>query len=128
MKFFLASLMVVSGQFAHAFELNCKSTSGISLNAEINNAFIENFELSNKGKLIAESRRPLSASRSYDMFSSSNFTENLPYWSFMLASDKNCSYRLALPDEDLRDFTFVALLSSWGKGCSTQEVELLCNP
>jgi len=120
--------MVIYGQFSYAFELNCKSTSGISLNAELNNASIENFELSSRGKIIAGSRRLLTASKSYDMFRSSNFTENLPYWSFMLSSDKSCSYRLSLPNEDLRDFTFVALLSSWGKGCATQEVELLCNP
>lgn len=128
MKFFLASLLVIYGQFSYALELNCKSTSGLSLNAELNNASIESFELTSKGKTIAESRRLLTATKSYDMFRSQNFTENLPYWSFMLASDKNCSYRLALPNEDLRDYTFVALVSSWGKGCATQEVELLCNP
>lgn len=128
MKFFLASLMVVYGQFSYAFELKCQSTSGITLNAELNNTSIESFELVSKGKVIAESRRFLSARKSYDMFKSENFTGNLPYMSYMLASDKNCSYLLALPDEDLRDFTFVGLLQTWGKGCATQEVELLCNP
>lgn len=127
MKLFFALLMVVFGQSSYAFELNCKSTSGLTLKANLEGAAIEAFTLTFNGTPIAESKRFLAPTKSYDMIQSQNFTDNLPYWSYSLKADQNCSYQLSLPEEDLRDYSFVALVHTWGKQCRSQEVELVCN-
>lgn len=127
MKYFLALLMVAFGHSSYAFELNCKSSSGLTLKASLEGAAIEAFTLSFNDTTIAESRRFLAPAKSYDMIQSQNFTDNLPYWSYSLKADQNCSYQLSLPEEDLRDYSFVALVRTWGKQCRSQEVELICN-
>lgn len=127
MKLVIALTMLAFAQFSFALDLKCQSTSGMSFKAQLEDDWaLQGYELSQNGRIITASKKYIPASKSYDMFQSRNFTDNLPYFAYMIGQDINCTYRFSLPNEDLRDYTFVALVTSWGRQCPIQEVELLC--
>jgi len=119
-KIILILFIVLNSTVFALEDLKCTSSEGYTLTANLEGLRMTNIVFSQYSNIIKKQPLTYVPVKSYDMYQSANFVTSLPYPTYSFSSS-SAQYLVALPDEDLRNYSFIGLLFT-----NDKEIELFC--